>query len=92
MRNCLSILFAAPLALAASAAFGAASFAELDADKDGYVSKVEARKDRAVEAGFAAADRNKDGRLDRAEFATIVADASRERMDAGARQPAKTAK
>ncbi|MCL4800588.1 MAG: hypothetical protein KJ025_13435 [Burkholderiales bacterium] len=83
MRIHWSRLRAAPLAAAcagiAGAALAAASFGDLDKDRDGYVSKVEARGDRAVEAAFNAADRNKDGRLDRSEFATIAADAAKHR-------------
>ena len=46
-----------------------AEFARLDADGDGYVSRVEALKDPEVLRTFRRADRNKDGRLDPQEFA-----------------------
>jgi EF hand domain-containing protein len=46
-----------------------AEFARLDADGDGTISRLEALKDPEVLRTFRRADRNKDGRLDREEFA-----------------------
>jgi EF-hand domain pair len=45
-------------------------FAKLDADGDGYISRMEALKDPEVVRTFRRADANKDGRLDLDEFAT----------------------
>jgi hypothetical protein len=47
------------------------SFGYLDIDKDARVSPVEAKADWAVAQGFATADINKDGYLDRSEFAAL---------------------
>lgn len=47
------------------------SFGYLDIDKDARVSPAEARADWAVARGFDAADTNKDGYLDKTEFATL---------------------
>ena len=47
------------------------SFGYLDSDKDARVSPAEAKADWAVVQGFDAADTNKDGFLDKAEFATL---------------------
>jgi hypothetical protein len=82
------MLYAVPLAAAAGFAFAAASFNDLDKDKDGYVSKVEAQKDRSIEQGFMAADKNRDGKLDRAEFAALAAGAPSQGV--GGRSPAPT--
>lgn len=47
------------------------SFGYLDIDKDSRVSATEAKADWAVAHGFAAADTNKDGFLDKTEFAAL---------------------
>jgi hypothetical protein len=47
------------------------SFGYLDIDKDARVSPAEAKADWAVARGFDAADINKDGFLDRSEFAAL---------------------
>ena len=47
------------------------SFGYLDIDKDARVSRAEAKADWAVAHGFAAADADKDGFLDKAEFAAL---------------------
>ena len=47
------------------------SFGYLDIDKDARVSPAEAKADWAVAQGFAAADSNKDGFLDKSEFAVL---------------------
>lgn len=44
------------------------SFDVLDKDKDGVITASEARANPAVAARFAAADKNEDGYLSRAEF------------------------
>jgi Ca2+-binding EF-hand superfamily protein len=48
-------------------------FQQLDADSDGFVSKAEAAQIPGVAERFAKFDANKDGRLDRSEFAALVA-------------------
>lgn len=48
-------------------AFMEESFAKLDANGDGYLSKSELPKDLTAEQ-FAAMDTNKDGKISRAEF------------------------
>lgn len=47
------------------------SFGYLDMDKDARVSPAEAKADWAVAQGFDVADTNKDGFLDKSEFATL---------------------
>lgn len=49
-------------------ASGFVEFATLDSDRNGYVSRVEARSVRGVEAHFSAADDDRDGLLDRREY------------------------
>lgn len=44
------------------------AFRGLDVNRDGYVSRAEARKLRQFEKAFAEADENRDGRLDEDEF------------------------
>jgi EF hand domain-containing protein len=56
-----------------------AAFAQLDADGDGYVSRLEALRDPEVLRTFRRADRDKDGRLDPREFAVSVALSQAER-------------
>lgn len=48
-----------------------ASFESLDANNDGRISVLEARKDKTVAGHFASADTNQDGYLDRKEFEAI---------------------
>jgi len=45
-----------------------ASFTQIDADKDGMISKQEASSFSSVELIFDSADANKDGALDSTEF------------------------
>ena len=47
------------------------SFGYLDTDKDARVSPAEAKADWAVAQQFAGADLNKDGYLDKSEFAAL---------------------
>jgi hypothetical protein len=47
------------------------SFGYLDIDKDARVSPDEAKADWAVAQAFASADINKDGYLDKSEFAAL---------------------
>jgi len=44
-------------------------FNKLDADKDGSISKAEAKRDAAMTQGFDEADENKNEKLDAGEFA-----------------------
>ncbi|HZM36241.1 MAG TPA: EF-hand domain-containing protein [Burkholderiales bacterium] len=48
-----------------------AAFAVLDADGDGFISRVEASKHAGVAAGLRAADADGDGRLSPPEFSRI---------------------
>ena len=66
-----TLSFAAVLALGGSAlAMGDKTFDELDANKDGTLSKSEAAA--SADLDFVKADTNKDGRIDRAEYEKAV--------------------
>ena len=82
----------AALAIALAGAAGAARAAEggrltdpefkrLDSNRDGYLSREEARKVRDFDKAFSEADDNRDGKLDAAEF--IKAQSIHERAVAG---------
>ena len=47
-------------------------FRQLDANGDGVVSQEEASKMKGLTERFQTADKNKDGKLDRGEFATAL--------------------
>lgn len=47
-------------------------FARIDANGDGFISDYEAWADQRVEQRFTLADRNQDGKLDRAEFQELL--------------------
>ena len=49
-------------------------FLRIDANGDGSISQHEAWADRQVERRFELADRNQNGRIDRAEFEQLTAD------------------
>jgi EF hand len=51
-----------------------AQMKSLDADKDGAISKAEAGKMQGLTDTFDMADKNKNGKLDSAEFATALSD------------------
>ena len=74
MRKALISAFV--MALASAGAFAAEDtgklFVQLDADKDGFVSKAEAEKHKDLSATFAKADANADGKLDPNEFSAAV--------------------
>jgi Ca2+-binding EF-hand superfamily protein len=50
---------------------GAASFKDLDTNRDGQITLDEAKKAPEVKSGFIKADANQDGMLDAAEFAAL---------------------
>jgi hyperosmotically inducible protein len=54
-------------------------FSRLDANRDGYLSRAEARKLGNFDKAFGEADDNRDGRLDAAEFAKAQAIYDRQR-------------
>ena len=49
------------------------TFAKLDADKDGYITKLEAAGDAALARDFDKFDLNHDGKLNRAEYLAAAA-------------------
>lgn len=59
----------AALQVAARSPQMSSQFSRLDVDGDGYISRAEARRDAEILRTFRRADANKDGRLDRTEFA-----------------------
>ncbi|MHB1141552.1 MAG: hypothetical protein ACYC1T_07340 [Sulfuricaulis sp.] len=64
----LALMAASGLAWAAG---GAASFQELDTNRDGQITLDEAKKSPDLKANFTQADANKDGKLDAAEFSAL---------------------
>jgi hypothetical protein len=48
-------------------------FAKLDKDKDGYISKAEAKGDRELSKNFDKWDLNNDGKINRAEYLGAMA-------------------
>lgn len=52
----------------ASSSAPGADLGKLDTNKDGNISKAEARKDKELAKAFDSLDSNKDGKLDAAEF------------------------
>ena len=50
---------------------GLVSFRDIDSDRNGYVSRVEARSVVVVENAFDSADANGDGLLDRREYRSV---------------------
>ena len=72
MKSATTIMLLALLAMAAPALSESEvpSFAMLDANRDGLISRDEARADERVAAGFAEADQDRDGYLSAEEFAS----------------------
>lgn len=66
---------------AVGSAESSAEFKRVDANRDGYVSRDEARKIKGFDKAFQQADDNRDGKLDAAEFAK--AQAVHDRVRAG---------
>ena len=83
--NKLVVLLAA-LGLGATAYAGdmdkAKSFNDLDANRDGLLTKEEAAADSTISADFATADTNQDGYVTAAEFDAAQADEYSEEEDA----------
>ncbi len=52
-------------------AYGYVAFNHIDSDRNGYVSRVEARSVTAVENAFDSVDANGDGLLDRDEYTSV---------------------
>ena len=50
---------------------GFIAFHDIDSDRNGYVSRVEARSVVVVENAFDTADTNRDGLLDRGEYTSV---------------------
>jgi hypothetical protein len=67
-------VLATPIQVAAEVsvdADGYVAFNFLDSDRNGYVSRVEARSVIGVESGFDLADSNRDGLLDASEYTSV---------------------
>jgi len=50
-----------------------ARFAQLDADRDGFLTRAEASQLAGLAQRFDRFDADRDGKLDRAEFAAVIA-------------------
>jgi hypothetical protein len=66
-----------------------AMFRRLDIDGDGFVSKAEAAGNEPATLGFDRADRNRDGKLSRAEYERLLARAAAKSAGTGSTSPAK---
>lgn len=77
----LAVALIAAAGAAQSAQLAGPEFRRLDADRDGYLGREEARKVRGFEKAFSEADDNRDGKLDAAEF--IKAQSIHDRAIAG---------
>ena len=85
-----AVLMAAPLLGALSSASAGASrrplptFEQADRDRDGFVSRFEARAVRGLSERFEGYDSNGDGKIDRVEYARALAllDATPKRHEA----------
>src|ERR1041385_2708688 len=55
-----------------------AEFQQIDRNRDGYISRVEALANPEVQKRFTAFDADKDGRISEAEFAAIKDDVARQ--------------
>jgi Ca2+-binding EF-hand superfamily protein len=83
-----TVLALSALALAAGSAFAAdkekstvgnatrsedSGFAKLDKNRDGYISKAEAKGEKELSANFDKWDMNNDGKINRAEYLAAMA-------------------
>lgn len=50
------------------------TFEEMDVNSDGYISKDEAKAEKALEGNWAKADKDKNGRIDSSEFSAFEAE------------------
>lgn len=66
-------------------------YGKLDKDKDGAISKREARKNKELSKQWSSLDANKDGKLDSAEFAQFEAKPSSSEPATTQPEPAKEA-
>ncbi|WP_105169872.1 calmodulin [Pseudoalteromonas sp. T1lg23B] len=67
--NVLKTLFASMVIMSSAAAVAeTATFADLDADKDGVISKIEASASESLMKVFNELDSNQDGELSEDEF------------------------
>lgn len=88
MKFAKPVIAAAALALAAGSAFAAgkekstvgnvtrsddSGFAKLDKNKDGYISKAEAKREHELSKNFSKWDMNNDGKINRAEYLAAMA-------------------
>jgi Ca2+-binding EF-hand superfamily protein len=88
MKIAKTVLIASAFALAAGSAFAAdkekstvgnatrsddSGFAKLDKNKDGYISKLEAKGDVELSKNFDKWDLNNDGKINRAEYLAAMA-------------------
>jgi hypothetical protein len=88
---------AAPGAFAQTASDASATptnpaFLKLDTNHDGFISKDEAKYDKAVGSAFVQADMNHDGRLDEDEFIKALSISQRETVEKMAGDGASAAK
>ncbi len=67
-------------------------FHTLDANRDGFVSREEAKQNPAVKAAFGQADTNKDGKLDQDELVKALSISQREAAGKIAREGGSAAK